>query len=113
KLKCDSIDFDYVVDEEVEEEKTRKDKLNNVLQAFFRYNLVRLKDKKELEIPVPSDFSNKWLNDKKQKQSSTFHINYSDKHNYQIIQSSKLRDIENIMLNNGESLGYVSARISN
>lgn len=113
KLKCDSIDFDFVVDEEVEEEeKGRKDKLNNVLQAFFKYNLSNLKELKEIESPTPAEFSNNWLNDKKKKQSSTFHINYSDKHNFQIILSTKLREIENVILDNASLLGYVNASIS-
>lgn len=114
KLKCDSEDFDYFIDVNTEKEETiRKDKLNNVLQAFFKYNFDRLRQEAALDIPQPSEQSNVWLNDDKTKLSSVFHINYSNKHNYQIILSSKLRMIENEILNNSNHFGFVNTVISN
>jgi len=114
KLKCDSEDFDYFIDVNTEKEETiRKDKLNNVLQAFFKYNIDRLRQEAALDIPQPSEQSNVWLNDDKTKLSSVFHINYSNKHNYQIILSSKLRMIENEILNNSNHFGFVNTVISN
>ena len=114
KLKCDSEDFDYFIDINTEKEETiRKDKLNNVLQAFFKYNIDSLRQEIALESPTPSDQSNTWLNDDKIKLSSVFHINYSNKHNYQIILSSKLRLIENEILNNSDHFGFVNVVISN
>lgn len=114
KLKCDSEDFDYFIDINTEKEETiRKDKLNNVLQAFFKYNIDRLRQEAALDIPHPSEHSNVWLNDDKTKLSSVFHINYSNKHNYQIILSSKLRMIENEILNNSNHFGFVNTVISN
>lgn len=114
KLKCDSEDFDYFIDVNTEKEETiRKDKLNNVLQAFFKYNIDRLRQEAVLDIPQPSEQSNVWLNDDKTKLSSVFHINYSNKHNYQIILSSKLRMIENEILNNSNHFGFVNTVISN
>lgn len=114
KLKCDSEDFDYFIDINTEKEETiRKDKLNNVLQAFFKYNIDRLRQEAALDIPKPSEQSNVWLNDDKIKLSSVFHINYSNKHNYQIILSSKLRMIENEILNNCNHFGFVNTVISN
>ena len=114
KLSCDSEDFDYFFDENPEKEETqRKDKLNNVLQAFFKYNIERLKNEETLEIPTTSDLSNAWLNDDKPKHISTFHINYSSKHNYQINLSSKLRDIENKFLKHSNQLGHINCTLSN
>ena len=73
KLKCDSEDFDYAVDINTEKEETiRKDKLNNVLQAFFKYNIDGLRQDTVINSPTPSDRSNTWLNDDKLKLSSVF-----------------------------------------
>lgn len=114
KLTCDSEDFDYFFDENTEkEENTRKDKLNNVLQAFFKFNIENLRNNSPISIPVASETSNVWLNDSKPKLNSIFHINYSSRHNYQVIISTKLRLIENQFLSNPEVLGYVSTSLSN
>ena len=112
KLTCDSEDFDYVIEDVIDrDENQRKDKLNNVLQAFLKYRIEALKNDDEYHIPEPSETSNVWINDGKEKHSSTFHINYSDKHNYQINISTKLRQIENKFLLNAESLGYVKCQL--
>ena len=107
KLTCDSEDFDYVIDETVQRDTDyRKDKLNNVLQAYFKYRIEKLKSGDELSDPIPSEHSNIWLSDLK-KHTSIYHINYSDKHNYQISLSSKLREIETAFLTHSNRLGYV------
>ena len=114
KLSCDSDDFDYFFDENPEKEETqRKDKLNNVLQAFFKYNIERLKNGDLIESPLPSDLSNVWLNDEKPKHISTFHINYSAKHNYQINLSTKLRLLESEFLKYSNQLGHINCSLSN
>jgi len=114
KLLCDSDDFDYIVDEAVEKnENQRKSKLNNVLQAYFKYRIDLLKGGNEGEGPEPSDGSNIWLGDDNAGHLSTFHINYSVKHNYQINLSSKLRLIENELLDNKEHFGYVIGQLNN
>ena len=96
KLTCDSEDFDYVIEDAIDrDENQRKDKLNNVLQAFLKYRIDALKNDEDFNIPQPSEASNVWINDGKEKHSSTFHIKYSDKHNYQINISTKLKQIEN------------------
>lgn len=111
KLTCDSGDFDYVVEDAVErDENQRKDKLNNVLQAYFKYRIERIKSEDEVHLPEASENSNNWLNDIN-KHTSTFHINYSERHNYQINLSSKLRRIENKFLENGGSFGYVKGSL--
>jgi len=114
KLKCDSEDFDYFIDVNTGKEETiRKDKLNNLLQAFFKYNIDGLRQGAAITSPIASELSNVWLNDDKIKQSSVFHINYSNKHNYQVILSTKLRLIENEILKNGNDFGFLDVSISN
>lgn len=114
KLTSDTEDFEYEITENPDkEENQRKDKLNNVLQGHFKYNIDLLKNNVEKQFPVCSEASNIWLNDDKQKVNSIFHINYNNKHNYQIIISSKLRLIENEFLNNSNQVGYVNAKLSN
>lgn len=112
KLTCDSEDFDYIIEEAIErDEDQRKDKLNNVLQAYFKYRISGLKNDEDFNIPEPSESSNVWINDGKEKHSSTFHINYSDKHNYQVNVSTKLRQIESIFLKNADKVGYVRSTL--
>lgn len=107
KLSCDSEDFDYVVDEVIErEDNQRKNKLNNVLQAHIRYRIEKLKSSETEKISVPVENSNIWLNDLT-KHTSTFFINFSERHNYQINLSSKLRELENKFLENSSQLGYL------
>lgn len=114
KLTCDSNDFDYIVDDIGNEnyEGQRKNKLNNVLQAYFKYKVEQLKNDEEVTIPDPINDSNCWLSDKI-RHTSTFHIQYSDTHNYQISLSSKLREIESKFLENSDSFGYVKAVLKN
>lgn len=107
KLSCDSEDFDYVVDEVVErDENQRKNKLNNVFQAHFRYRIEKLKSSETEKKPVPAENSNLWLNDFT-KHTSTFFINFSERHNYQINLSSKLRELESKFLEHSSEVGYV------
>ncbi|WP_229793725.1 methylation-associated defense system ATP-binding protein MAD8 [Salinimicrobium marinum] len=112
KLTCDSEDFDYLIEEALDrDENQRKDKLHNVLQAYFKFRIGALKNDEELGAPELSETSNVWLNDAKEKHSSTFHISYSEKHNYQINISTKLRQIENKFLQNADNIGYVLANL--
>lgn len=107
KLTCDSEDFDYIIEDNIDRTDTqRKDKLSNTLQAYFKYRIEKLKNSKELDIPFPNEKSNVWLNDNS-RHNSIFHVNYSEKHNYQIIISSKLRSIEQEFLENGDSFGHI------
>ena len=76
KLTSDTEDFEYEITENPDkEENQRKDKLNNVLQGHFKYNIDLLKNNVEKQFPVCSEASNIWLNDDKQKVNSIFHIN--------------------------------------
>ncbi|WP_213087048.1 methylation-associated defense system ATP-binding protein MAD8 [Chitinophaga agrisoli] len=113
KLTSDTSDFDYVVEENSErEENQRKDKLNNILQAFFKFRIEKIKSEGETETPRPSETSNLWITDPS-KHTSTFHINYSDRHNYQVNLSSKLRMIEDLFLKNKECFGCIKVHLRN
>lgn len=114
KLTCDTEDFNYILNDTVELSETeRKDKLNNVLQAHFKYKIDALKTGEAATMPTPSVNSNNWLNSDKLKHTATFHVNYSQKHNYQINVSSKLREIENEFLRHKNLFGLVRAQLSN
>lgn len=114
KLTCDSDDFDFIVDETIDrEEKQRKNKAKSVLQAFLNHRIYDLKQDNSPTIPEPTELSSVWLNDNKKSHTSIFHINYSQNHNYQILLSSKLREIENEFLNNPENLGYLRVSLNN
>jgi DNA phosphorothioation-dependent restriction protein DptH len=113
KLTCDSEDFDFIIEEAIDKpDNIKKNKVNNVLQAFFKYRIDQLKKKTELDIPVPSSDSNLWIADTRNKHTSQYHIYYSDLHNYQINLSSKLRVIEDLILANGRQFGMIKANLS-
>lgn len=109
KLACDSDDFRIYIDDEIEETsgETRKDRLNNAIQAYFKFRIQQFRTGEDETIPVPTEESNLWLNDDKERHSSTFHINYSERHNYQINLSTKLRIVETKFLENPNSFGHV------
>ncbi|WP_312136159.1 methylation-associated defense system ATP-binding protein MAD8 [Sphingobacterium sp.] len=113
KLKSDSEDFYFAIDEAEEDTKNiRKDKLNNVTQAHFKFNLDNLKNGIEADFPIPTESANSWLNDEKPKLNSTFYINYGVKFNYQIIISSKLRYLENELLKQEGNFGHLYASLN-
>lgn len=113
KLKSDSEDFYFAIDEAEEDLKNiRKDKLNNVTQAHFKFNLDNLKNGIEADFPIPAESANSWLNDEKPKLNSTFYINYGVKFNYQIIISSKLRYLENELLKQEGNFGHLYAKLN-
>lgn len=114
KLTCDTDDFDFVIEDANDKEETdRKHKLNNILQAYHMFKSDLVKFGHADANPVATDASNIWLNDEKAKHTSTFHVNYGGRHNYQINLSSKLRAIENEFLKNGDSFGHVRAVLQN
>lgn len=114
KLTCDTDDFDFIIEEANDKDETdRKHKLNNILQAYHKYKIDLLKYGGADANPIPAESSNIWLNDEKVKHTSTFHVNYGGRHNYQINLSSKLRTIENEILNNSHSFGHVRVYLQN
>lgn len=113
KRTWDSEDFDYVLDEiDTPPVEQRKDKLKTVLQAYFKFRIDQLKAGNEMMVPFASDNSNIWLSDSEKKLVSTFHINYSSSHNYQINLSSKLRLIEDEFLKNSGEFGYITGLLN-
>lgn len=122
-LTSDSEDFFLEIkegpDDETEEAITRM-KINNVLQAYFRYRIELNRKGNELKLPervaVP-DKSGKTSDDELKSWQYATHINtfqlrYDKDNNYQIPLSKKLLQIEAAILSNSEKLGYVDAIIS-
>lgn len=114
KLSCDTDDFDYILEKDAPKDETdRKHKLNNLLQAYHKFKADLVKYGGADTNPEPAEASNIWLNDEKAKHTSTFHVNYGGRHNYQINLSTKLRHIENEILNNSQSFGHVRVYLQN
>jgi len=116
RLKCtnDSEDF-YLNFGEAEGGETlfqRKNKLENVLQAYFRYRIEQVRTGEELSIPVPIEDSAVWLKDSQSGLASTFHIKYSSNHNYQINLPNKLKKLQESILKHANTLGWIEASLS-
>ena len=116
RLKCtnDSEDF-YLNFGEAEGGETlfqRKNKLENVLQAFFRYRIEQVRTSEELTIPAPIEDSAVWLKDSQSGLASTFHIKYSSTHNYQINLPNKLKKLQESILKHSNTLGWIEASLS-
>jgi len=113
KLTCDSEDFYYSIDNasQDEAESEKKVKLKNVLQAYFRFRIDRLKNGEEAVVPVSSEDSDTWINDSTRKLVSTYHIHYATNQNFQISLSTKLREIEEVFLKNANNFGFVDATL--
>jgi DNA phosphorothioation-dependent restriction protein DptH len=113
KLTCDSEDFTLLINETTEEQdgEQRKDKINSVLQAYFKFRTTLFKTSKETCNPTPEENSNVWISDKTKKLISTYYIRYSEKNNYQISIPTKLRQIEYEFLNKNNKFGYVQANL--
>ncbi len=113
KKTNESVDFFVVIDDvEIEEGESlqRKDKVSNVLQAYFKYRSSQLKKREELNIPIPSQGSNCWLDDKN-KILSKYYIHYNNQHNYQILIPTKLRRIQEEFLNYAYEFGTVEVEL--
>lgn len=106
-------------EDEIEETGTRM-KINNVLQAYFRYRIEINRKGGELSIPERQaiiDKSGKTSSDDLKSWQyathvNTFQLRYDANNNYQIPLSRKLLEIEEKILKNGRKIGYVSAKIS-
>ena len=107
-------------DDETPEETGTRMKINNVLQAYFRYRIEKNRKGEELDIPQRQaiiDKSNKSSDDDlKSWQYSThiktFQLRYDANNNYQIPLSIKLLELEETILKNSQQLGFVEAVIS-
>ena len=120
-LTSDSDTFFLQVDtsEEAEETGTRM-KINNVLQAYFRYRIERNRKGEELIIPqrqAITDKSGKTSEDDLKSWQyathlHTFQLRYDANNNYQIPLSRKLLELEEVILTNSNKIGFVDAAIS-
>lgn len=90
----------------------RKDKLDNVLQAFFRYRVEELRNNFELTVPTPIDETAVWLKGTDLGLVGTYHVKYATNHNYQINISNKLHKLETCLLKHNDSIGSIEARLS-
>ena len=112
KYISDSEDFYINIgqEDEVEGESTqRKDKLDNALQAFFKYRIEQLRNNRESDIPKPINESGVFLKDFHNSLQGTYYLKYSSNHNYQINISKKLYDLESCFLKHAGALGRIEA----
>ncbi|MBL7968429.1 MAG: ATP-binding protein [Prolixibacteraceae bacterium] len=115
KYTSDSEDF-YLHFGEVEEGGEtffqRKNKLDNVLQAYFRFRVEQLRTDEELSLPIPIEDSAVWLKGGQTGLVGTFHVKYSSTHNYQINLSNKLHRLQACFLEHADVLGSIDATLS-
>ena len=122
-LTSDSEDFFLEVKQEGDiddEEAITRMKINNVLQAYFRYRIELNRKGSDLTLPVRvavPDKSGKSSDDDLKSWQYATHINtfqlrYNKDNNYQIPLSKKLLSIEAAILKNSGKIGYVDAIIS-
>lgn len=97
-----------LTNEEPELVETRKAKIDNRLEAYFHYRIEKIRNNKDLDNPEPRRAE--WIEGN--LLSSIFHIQYNTSHNYQIILSKKLVDIEQSLLQHNDSTGYLSVQLS-
>ncbi len=112
KFISDSEDFYINIgqEDETEGESTqRKDKLDNALQAFFKYRIEQLRNNREADYPQLINESGVFLKDFRNSLQGTYYLKYSSNHNYQINISKKLYDLENCFLKHANSLGRIEA----
>ncbi|KAA6331534.1 hypothetical protein EZS27_019863, partial [termite gut metagenome] len=112
KYSSDSEDFYINIgqEDEIEGESTqRKDKLDNALQAFFRYRIEQLRNNHEPDVPQLINESGVFLKDFHNSLQGTYYLKYSSNHNYQINISKKLYDMEHCFLKYAGTLGRIEA----
>ena len=95
-------------DEEPELIETRKAKIDNRLQAYFHYRIEKIRNNKELDNPEPKRAE--WIGGT--VLSNVFHIQYDTSHNYQIVLSKKMIDIERSILQHSDSIDCLFVELS-
>ena len=98
---------------------SRRVKINNALQAYFHYRIEQCRKGDELTIPTRLKVTDK--DDKGQGEdkpwaeglyTDIFRMKYSTSHNYQIILSKKLLQIQHCFLKYANKLGTVDVTLS-
>lgn len=113
KLTNDSEDFYVAISTEDEpiEESFRKDKLNTVLEAYFKIRIEQLRQKAEPTELQPE--LSQWIVNPGESTKVTYNYRYDARHDYQLNFSHKLYQIERAFLKHGNELGTVIAIASN
>lgn len=98
---------------------SRREKISNVLQAYFHYRIELNRKGEELLVPERQKISDKDDKSKTEDKSwqeglytDTFRIKYSSSQNFQIILSKKLLGIEREILKKSITLGTVEAKLT-
>ena len=111
-VESDEEDDDTIQD-------SRRVKINNVLQAYFHFRIEQCRKGEELTIPTRLKVADKEDKGKGEDHPwldglywDTFRIKYSHSHNFQIILSRKLLQIQRCILKHADCLGYVEATLS-
>ena len=99
-------------DDEVIVQPTKRNKPDNVLQAYFNYCIETIRDPQTIDVPEPElRESTKWdqgsLNN-----TYTFEFGNNASFAYQIQISKKLLELERAFYKHATQLGYVDARVS-
>lgn len=118
KLTCDSDDFYFAVEdgEELpgrEDERLRRDKLDNLFQAYFKYRSYLFRSNQPLDEPTLEEGSGVWIGTIKDTLNPIFHARYDSRHDFQISFSGKLCQIERTILDHSHEIGSVTAIASN
>jgi DNA phosphorothioation-dependent restriction protein DptH len=118
KLTSDSDDFYFTVDETddlegSQDERLRRDKLDNLFQAYFKYRSYLFRNGQALEEPKLEEGSGVWIGSIKDTLNPVFHARYDSRHDFQINFSGKLYQIERTILDHSHEIGSVIAVASN
>ena len=90
---------------------TKKDKLDNALQAYFRFRIDGLKNNKEPEFPQLPDGAAVWQTVSGLGLQNIFLLKLGANHNYQIAVSAKLKELEREFLEHCSEIGHVECTL--
>lgn len=118
KLTSDSDDFYFTVDESEEmegseDERLRRDKIDNLFQAYFKFRSHLFRSGQPLEEPKLEEGSGVWIGTVRDTVNPEFHARYDSRHDFQIGFSGKLYQIERTILDHSHEIGSVIAVASN
>lgn len=114
KLTCDSDDFYFSVDDSddldgSEDERLRRDKIDNLFQAYFKYRSHLFRNGLPLDEPKLEAGSGVWIGTAKDTLNPIFHSRYDSRHDFQVNFSGKLYQLERTILNHSHEIGSVIA----
>jgi DNA phosphorothioation-dependent restriction protein DptH len=114
KLSCDSDDFYFSVDESEEldgseDERLRRDKIDNLFQAYFKYRSHQFRNGLTPDEPKLEEGSGVWIGTVKDTLNPVFHARYDSRHDFQVNFSGKLYQLERTILEHSHEIGSVIA----